>query len=135
MTVKALKTNNMARKAKGPGYTPPSGKSPVFKMMGSSPMRVEPTEPTEPTEEELIAQADAQFGEGVNVKQYSDRETKLGQRYHSNRRTPQTPTWWTLSSDQQKRIIDKAKAGLAERDAYRKKSETHKIVKGEWVPR
>ena len=30
----------MARKAKGPGYTPPSGKSPAFKMMGSSPVKM-----------------------------------------------------------------------------------------------
>ena len=29
----------MARRAKGPGYTPRSGKSPVFKMMGSSPVK------------------------------------------------------------------------------------------------
>jgi len=29
----------MARKAKGPGYTPPSGKSPIFKNMGSSPAK------------------------------------------------------------------------------------------------
>ena len=29
----------MARKAKGPGFTQKSGKSPAFKMMGSSPVR------------------------------------------------------------------------------------------------
>jgi len=35
------KTNSMARKAKGPGFTQKSGKSPAFKMIGSSPMRAE----------------------------------------------------------------------------------------------
>jgi len=32
----------MSRKAKGPGYTPRSGKSPAFKMMGSSPVKFDP---------------------------------------------------------------------------------------------
>ena len=31
----------MARKAKGPGFTQRSGKSPAFKMIGSSPVRAE----------------------------------------------------------------------------------------------
>ena len=100
---------------------------------------------TQPTEAELIAQAEARFGEGVKVPQYSEEETQSGVRVQQRGRGFQSGTWGQESQASKKKYIEKGikedlqldrklkSLGMSNYDAYLKKLKTHRVVKGEWV--
>ena len=73
--------------------------------IGGSPL----TKPTEPTKEELVAMADAKFGDNLKVKQVSDKDYKAGERDYKARRSFQSDTWSSLSDAKKKAQIESTK--------------------------
>jgi len=109
-----------------------------FKMKGSPMARnfgISPMKETDAEFEARMAKEGSPVLPTVKVPQYSRSESKVGQRLYQNVRTPQSATWGSLSSDEKKKEITKGQAHTKKRAAYADKNRTHKIVKGEWVPR
>tara|TARA_R110000823_G_C15823479_1_gene489497 strand:+ start:398 stop:1009 length:612 start_codon:yes stop_codon:yes gene_type:complete len=75
-----------------------------------------------PTEAELIAQAEARFGEGVKVPQYNREETENAKHMYgdANMGNFQGKTWSELSPSQKKKEIEKSITASDKREARAK---------------
>ena len=76
-----------------------------------------------PTEAELIAQAEARFGDGVKVPQYNKDQTLDGKQIYSNSRNFNSPIWNELSEKRKKTYLEKGVKATARREgAYKTES-------------
>ena len=81
----------MARK-QGPGFSMRRGSSPNFKDLGSKPPV--PKDDGKPSQEELIAQADAKFGDKIKITPKSDMLNKI-----KKLQEKQELTFWNTGKD------------------------------------
>ena len=68
-----------------------------------------PAKKETPTDEELMAMADAKFGDNLKVKQVSDADFNAGKRDYQSRRSNQSDTWASLSDADKKKQINRVK--------------------------
>ena len=108
------------------GYTPRSGKSPVFKMMGSSPMRIDPTEVVAMGEETIVGTTTTETDKSTDVK--TDYQTK-GTGYTKPTYTEEGDKAYAAMTPAERKAADDRYKKTNTRDIVAERSETKSTTK------